>query len=85
MGCHQTKKAKIINQNNEKENKKRLKYEYTINDRILIKNYTKTKYGQAAYVGPYTVTRVNNNGTLRYKKGVVTDVVNIRNAVPYKE
>lgn len=79
------RKQKIINQNNEKENKKRLKYEYKINDRILIKNYSKTKYGQAAYVGPYTVTRVNNNGTLRYKKGVVTDVVNIRNAVPYKE
>ena len=68
-----------------KENNKRIRYTYKQDDLILIKNYKKHKYGQAEYVGPYSVTRVNNNGTLRYRKGVVTDVVNIRNSVPYRE
>ena len=79
------RKQEIINKNNERENSKRIRYTYKEGDLILIKNYKKHKYGQAEYVGPYPVTRVNNNGTLRYKKGVVIDVVNIRNSVPYRE
>ena len=29
----------------------------------------KTKYGQDAYQGPWTVTHINNNGTVKIKKG----------------
>ena len=54
-------------------------------DAILIEVQPKHKYGQAEYIGPYPVTCINNNGTLRFRKGVITDVVNIRNAVPYRE
>ena len=64
---------------------KRRHHQYKVKDLIQIKNYSKTKYGQAEYVGPYPVTRVNDNGTLRYRNGITTDVVNIRNAVPYHE
>lgn len=79
------RKQKIIDMNNQKENKKRLTHQYQIGDQILIRNYTKNKYGQAPYAGPYTITQINTNGTLRYRKGITTDVVNLRNAVPYEE
>ena len=79
------RKQEIINKNNKKENSKRLDYEYKIGQKILVETYSKTKFGQAEYVGPYPIVTINNNGTLRYKKGLITDVVNLRKAVPYEE
>ena len=79
------RKQEMINKNNEKENKKRIRYTYKEGELILIKNYKKHKYGQAEYVGPYPIAPVNNNGTLKYKMAVVTDLVNIRNTIPYRQ
>ena len=50
---------------------------------MLIKNEQSTKYSNTTYSGPYTVTSVNDNGTLYIKKGIVTDVINIRNVHSY--
>ena len=55
-----------------------------MDDQILVSNYSKAKYGQAAYIGTYPIVKVNDNGTLRYRRGAVTDVVNIRNVTPYR-
>ena len=79
------RKAKIIKQNNAKENSKRIPYQYHIGDKILAKKEWKAKYADSPYEGPYTVTRVSTNGTLRYQKGSVDDVINIRNVAPYYE
>lgn len=79
------RKQTIINQNNQKENKRRIQHDYQVGDKILVKNYSKAKYGQAPYVGPFRIVQVNDNGTLRYRKDNFTDIVNIRNAVPYHE
>lgn len=73
------RKARTIKQNNAKENSKRIPYQYNIGDKILVKKEWKAKYADSPYEGPYTVTRVSTNGTLRYQKGSVDDVINIRN------
>ena len=77
------RKQKLINKNNERENRTRKVHQYKTEDLVLIKNEQSTKYGNTAYSGPYTVTSVNENGTLYVKKGIVTDVINIRNVHPY--
>ena len=77
------RKQKLINKNNERENRTRKVHKYKTEDLVLIKNEQSTKYGNTAYSGPYTVTSVNDNGTLYVKKGIVTDVINIRNVHPY--
>ena len=77
------RKQKLIKYNNDKENRTRKVHKYKIDDLVLIKNEQSTKYGNTAYSGPYTVTSVNNNGTLHVRKGIVTDVINIRNVYPY--
>ena len=51
---------------------------------MLIKNAQMVKYGTDAYSGPYRVTEVRKNGTLRICKGKITDTYNIRNVQPYK-
>ena len=42
------------------------------------------KFNQDAYLGPYTITAVRDNGTVRARKGKVTDTYNLRNIKPYK-
>ena len=75
----------VHNFGNTTENKKRRQHEYHKGDKILIKNEMKSKYADDPYSGPYEIVRVNRNGTLRYRKGAVTDVINIRNCTPYYE
>ena len=48
-------------------------------DRVLVKGYMSSKFGEYAYKGPYEIVEVNNNGTVEIRKGSVTDVFNIRN------
>ena len=76
-------KQKLIKRNNERENRTRKVHIYETEDFVLIKNEQFIKYSNTAYSGPYTVTSVNENGTLYVKKGIVTDVINIRNVHPY--
>ena len=49
----------------------------------MVKNQKSTKYGQNAYNGPWTITEVRNNGTVKLNKGAISDVYNIRNITPY--
>ena len=58
---------------------------YHTGDKVLLKNVRKTKFNQDAYKGPCTVTEVQNNGTVRARKGNVTDTYNLRNITPFKE
>ena len=79
------RKQKRINDNNEAENSKRITHTYHIGDKILIKNDPNRKFGTNAYSGPFTVTNVRNNGTLRYQNGNIFDTINIRNVTPYHQ
>ena len=79
------RKRKLINSNNAKENAKRTPYTYHVGDKILVKQEWKAKYADSPYKGPYEITKVSTNGTVRYQKGSVEDVINIRNITPYYE
>ena len=48
-----------------------------------MKRESKSKYGHVSYDGPFTVTKVNKNGTIRIQKGAVTHTFNIRLIKPY--
>jgi hypothetical protein len=79
------RKQKLIQQNNRRENAKRKPHVYTVGNKIMIKNDPQRKYGEQAYSGPFTIIRVNDNGTVRYQKGLIRDTINIRNITPYHE
>jgi hypothetical protein len=83
-------KQRIINQNNERENAKRIPHTYQAGDRVLILQHQHRKHGEPRYTGPHTVDRVNDNGTLRLRQelargGAVYRTWNIRNVFPYKD
>jgi len=79
------RKQKIIQQNNQRENNRRIPHEYKVGDKVLYQTLTKSKYGENPYSGPFTVLQVNDNGTVHLSTGAVTEVVNIRLIRPYGE
>jgi len=84
------RKQRIINQNNERENAKRIPHTYAVGDRVMIEQHQNCKHGVPKFMGPHMVDRVNENGTLRLwqdlaRGGAVYRTWNIRNVFPYKD
>ena len=79
------RKQKLINKNNEKENSSRIAHEYKIHDKVWLKNLMESKFSEEPWRGPFSIIKVNDNGTVRLKMGKVTDTVNIRNIKPFDE
>ena len=79
----QRKQARI-NENNRRENLARRAHNYSIGDKILVKARKNSKH-ELEYSGPHEITQVNDNGTVRFQKGIVNDVVNIRCIKPFHE
>ena len=82
-------KQKLINKNNERENKKRKLYHYKVGQKVLISQEQSRKYGKNPYHGPYEIVAINNNGSARLRsllgRGAVYQTYNIRNMFPYSE
>lgn len=79
------RKQKLIDINNKRENASRILHTYQVNDKVLYKNVMDSKFSEDPWKGPYLITQVNDNGTVRVQMGKVTDTVNIRNIKPFKE
>ena len=83
------RKQRLIKQNLAKENAKRVPHVYTVGEQVLILQNPNRKHGSDRYKGPYTVTHVHDNGTVRLEQrtnngGVLSQVWSIRNIFPYK-
>lgn len=83
------RKQKLIRQNNQRENAKRKDHTYAIGDKVVVSQDPHRKHGSDRYKGPYKVTKVFDNGTVRLRKrtptgGAVFQTWNIRNVFPYK-
>ena len=78
------RKQALINRGNQKENRRGQSHVYRTRDKVLLNNAWKTKFNHDAYIGPYTVTEVQNNGTVRARRGNITNTYNLRNITPFK-
>ena len=79
------RKQELVNKGNVQENKKHRTNMYQTGDKVLLRNAWKTKFNQNAYLGPYAITAVRDNGSVRARKGRITDTFNICNLTLYKE
>ena len=61
------RKQKLINKNNQRENKKRIPHKYKVGDQILLRRGTENKY-EIPFSGPHYVTNVNDNETIGIQK-----------------
>ena len=79
------RKQSMIAKNNERENQGRIKHTYKVGDKVLYKRDDKAKFQKDPWDGPYTLEEVFNNGTVRFKRGSLSDITNIRLIKPYYE
>ena len=66
------------------ENSRRISYKYALGQKIWFKCKKVSKHEQG-FKGPYEITAVNDNETIRLQKGKVNGVTNIRRIKPFTE
>ena len=75
----------LINENLMRENKRRRRFDYMPDQKILKKIYKPKKLGPRTS-GPYKILHTHVNGTLTIElKPGVTERINIRRVIPYKQ
>lgn len=75
----------LVDKNNDRENARRIDFDYTVGMRVLIKRDGILRKLEDRYDGPYTITQVYTNGTVRVQRGTVNERINIRRLAPYFE
>ena len=80
------RKQRLIVQNNKRENRKRIPHTYTAGDQVMVRLDPNRKHDGDNFKGPYTVTQIYDNGTVKLSKattgGAVYETWNIRNIDP---
>ncbi len=83
------RKQRLIIQNNKRENAKQKAHTYAIGDKVVVEQDPNRKHGSARYKGPFTITNVHDNGTVRLRQrtpagGAVFQTWNFRKMFPYE-
>ena len=79
------RKQDLMDKGNQRKNCNKKEQTYNKRDKDVLKNVRKSKFNQDMYLGPYIITAVRNNGTVRARKGKIRDTFNIYNITLYKE
>ena len=79
---HQHRQEQMV-KNNQKENCACIDHTYKVGDQVLLKKPGKIPKLDVSRTGPYTVTHVYSNGTVRIQKGAISECVNIRCISPF--
>jgi hypothetical protein len=79
------RREQMVNTNLMRENRKRRRYDYAVNQKILKKLHAPTKMGERT-AGPFTIKQVHTNGTITIERRPhVTERINIRRVIPFRE
>ena len=71
---------------NLKENAKRVDFDYQVGQKVMLINDGKIlRKAESKYLGPFTITDIHTNGTIRIQKGSMSERLNIRRVTPYFE
>ena len=81
----QARKQAMINKSTFQENCKRIDWDYQIGDLITIKRdeFDKLRKVERLNEGPYKITQVHTNGTVRIQRGNISERLNIRRINPF--
>jgi hypothetical protein len=79
------RKQSQVDFDNERENKRRISYDYKVGQRVYLVNTDIKRKCQVPHEGPYVITDVFTNGTVRIQRGITNERVNIRRITPHFE
>ena len=56
--------------------------QYKVGDKILVKRKKNSKH-KLEFMGPFPITQINDNSTVRFQKGIINDATNIIRIKPF--
>lgn len=77
-----------VDSDNARENRKRLPFDYVVGSKCMLINEINNERRPKAedkHDGPYTITQVYTNGTVRIQRGSINERINIRRLTPFFE
>ena len=79
------RKQKQVDTSTARENRFRVDHDYAVGDKVLLTDKDVHRKLNCPTKGPYEITQVYTNGTVRVSKGAVNERVNIRRCTPYTD
>jgi hypothetical protein len=74
-----------VDQSNIKENKSRIDFDYRIGTKVVLIKDGIHRKAEDKNTGPYLITEVFSNGTVRIQRGTINERLNIRRLGPFFE
>ena len=63
----------LVDQNNARENRRRIDFDYTVGNKVLLKKDGILRKAVDKNVGPYVIIQVHTNGTVRIQRGNISE------------
>ena len=73
------------NANTDHKNDQKSDYDYAIGGQFLVRKYGILCKTETKWKGPFRITSVHTNGTIRIQRGAQSERLNIRRIKPYFE
>ena len=61
---------------------RRNNHQNKVGDKILVKRRKNSKH-ELEFMGPFPITQINDNGMVRFQKGIINDATNIHRIKPF--
>ena len=75
----------LVEQNCARENKSQIDFDYAVGQKVLLIKDGILRKAEDKHKGPYVITQVHTNGTVRIQRGSVSERLHIRRLTPYVE
>ena len=75
----------LVERNSARENKRRIDFDYAFGQKVLLIKDGILRKAEDKHEGPYVITQVHTNGTVRIQRGSVSERLHIRRLTPYVE
>ena len=79
------RRQKQVDQSNKEENKNRIDFDYRVGTKVVLIKDGILRKAEDKNIGPYLITEVFSNGTVRIQRGTINERVNIRRLSPFFE
>ena len=79
------RRQKLVDQSNARENARRIDFDYAVGQKVLLRKDGILRKAEVKYQGPFTITQVHTNGTIRIQRGTMSECINTRRVTPYFE
>ena len=80
-----TRRQNSVDQSCAKTNKRRIDFDYSVGQKVLLTKDGILRKVEDKNKGPYLITQVHHNGTVRIQRGTINERINIRRLSPYFE